>query len=407
MNNRGMILGVLRSLWRRKVRSTLMMAGVVVGVASLTLLSAIGAGTKQVTISRFKNMLGTFDTVIVQPGGAKNRGMVTVSNTDATLSFDDASAIAGQVPTIRQVVEVLNVLDGDISYSDRHETAGVFGVSPNWTDVRGDRAAAGDFFDQGDVDSLNRVAVLGADLKAKLFPSEDPIGKTIRIGNVPFVVKGVLAPRGVGPTGQTLDNLLYVPVSTASKRLFNRDYLTMVIAQLRDENQSKLAVTQIKTLLRERHHLAPGVLDNFSLSSPRAIIGQISAMGSAVGRLLNMVAMMAMILGGIVILSVMFIGIAARRREIGLRRAAGASRNAIMVQFLLEASTLSVLGAAIGIVLGVIGTQIVGMVQHLPFIVDPVAMGEALAMALVIGLVFGSLPAWRAARVDPATALRD
>ena len=143
MNTLGMASSALRSLWRRKLRSFLMMAGVLIGVASLTVLSSIGAGTSQVTMGRFKNMLGTFDTLMVQPGGAKNRGMVTVANTEASLSFDDADAIARQVPAIRQVVDVMDVLDGDISYRDRHETAGVFGVSVNWPQVRGDQDVQG------------------------------------------------------------------------------------------------------------------------------------------------------------------------------------------------------------------------------------------------------------------------
>jgi putative ABC transport system permease protein len=406
MNGSAMVLEVFRSLWRRKLRSLLMMAGVLIGVMSLTLLSSIGAGTSEVTIGRFKNMLGTFDTLIIQPGGPKNRGMVTVANTEATLSFDDADAIAREVPAIRQSVEVLNVLDGDISYRDRHETAGVFGVSVNWPEVRGDQIASGDFFDQSDAASLARTAVLGADLKAELFASEDPLGKTVLIGGVPFVVKGVLAPRGVGPTGQSLDNLLYVPVTTASKRLFNRNYLTMVIAQLKDENQSEAAKSAVTALLRQRHHLAPGVLDNFSVSSPRAVVAQISAMGSTIGRMLRVIAMLAILLGGVVILCVMFIGVAARRREIGLRRAAGASRQAIVLQFLLEAAILSGLGALIGALLGIAGVQLVGLVERLPFVMDVPTILTAVVASVLVGLIFGLLPAWRASRVDPATALR-
>lgn len=406
MNTLGMASSALRSLWRRKLRSFLMMAGVLIGVASLTVLSSIGAGTSQVTMGRFRNMLGTFDTLMVQPGGAKNRGMVTVANTEASLSFDDAEAIARQVPAIRQVVEVIDVLDGDISYRDRHETAGVFGVSVNWPQVRGDQIESGDFFDQADADSLARTAVLGADLKQKLFPSDDPLGKTIRIGGIPFVIKGVLAPRGVGPSGQSLDNLLYIPVTTASKRLFNRDYLTMVVAQLKDENQSDAAKAQITALLRQRHHLAAGVLDNFTVSSPRAVMAQISAMGSAIGNMLRLSAFLAILLGGVVILSVMFIGVGARRSEIGLRCAAGASRRAILAQFLLEAGLLSGFGALIGATLGIAGAQLVGMIEHLPLIVDLPSVAAALASSVLVGLLFGLLPAWRASRVDPAAALR-
>lgn len=407
MNGGAMIGPVLRSLSRHKLKSILMMASVLLGVASLTLLSSVGAGTTEVTLGRFRNMLGSFDTLLIQPGGAKNRGMVTVANTEATLSFDDAAAIARDVPTVRQSVEVINVLDGDISYRDRHETAGVFGVSANWPEVRGDRAVSGDFFDQGDVDSLNRIAILGADLAGKLFPSEDAVGKPIRIGGVPFVVKGVLAPRGVGPTGQTLDNLLYIPVSTASKRLFNRDYLTMVIAQLKDEKQSGLAEAQVKALLRSRHRLSAGALDNFTVSSPRAVVAQVSAMGSSIGTMVNMSAWVAILLGGVVILSVMFLGVAGRRREIGVRRAAGATQRAIATQFLLEAAMLSGVGALAGALLGILGAQITGIVEQLPFVIDIPTIALAVIVSVLVGLLFGLVPALRAGRVDPALALRE
>jgi putative ABC transport system permease protein len=397
---------VLLAISRRKIRAALMMLGVILGVVALTVLASIGESTRQVTMSRFKNMLGTFDTLVIRPGGGKSRGMVSVVDTPATLTFADADAISAEVPAVRSVVQVENVLSADVGYRDRHETPGVFGVSANWAEVRGDQLEEGDFIDAADVASQARVVVLGAALKARLFPDEDPLGKTIRIGQAPFTVKGVLEPRGVAPTGASLDNLLFTPVSTAAKRLFNRDYLTMIVAQLRDERQSDAALVQVRSLLRARHRLALGALDDFTVTSPKAVMGQISAFGSELERLLRIAALLAMLLGGVVITVVMLISVSARRREIGLRRAVGATRRAILLQFLGEALVVSALGGAAGAAIGIGGVELVCSLEKLPVVLDPGSIGLALAVSVGLGLVFGAAPAVRAARVDPIAALR-
>ena len=224
---------IARTLSRNKIRAILMMAGVMIGIASLTILTSIGESTRRETMKRFKNMLGTFDTVIIRPGAAKNRGMVSLANVDPTLRFDDADAIA-QMSDVKQVAQIQDALDIDVKYRDRDETPAIFGVSSNWLELRGDEVVGGTFFSDEDVRSMERVAVLGAEARTRLFPEEDPIGKTIRIGAVPFTVRGVMAARGAGPAGGSLDNLIFIPVTTASKRLFNRDFLTMLIVQLKD-----------------------------------------------------------------------------------------------------------------------------------------------------------------------------
>ena len=234
MNLLRLLRSVARTLTRSKVRAILMMAGVTIGIASLTILTSIGESTRRETMKRFKNMLGTFDTVIIRPGSSKNRGMVTLTNVVPTLKFDDAVAIASQIPEVRQVAQLQNAFDIDVKYQDRSGTPAIFGVSSNWLELRGDEVAQGEFFSEDDCRSLSRVAILGADAQKQLFPDEDPIGKTIRIGDVPFVVRGVMVARGAGPAGGSLDNLIFIPVTTASKRLFNRDFLTMLIAQLND-----------------------------------------------------------------------------------------------------------------------------------------------------------------------------
>ena len=398
---------IVRTLVRNKVRAMLMMTGVTIGIASLTILTSIGESTRRETMKRFKNMLGTFDTVIIRPGSSKNRGMVSLTNVEPSLKFEDATAIATQVPEIRQLAQVQNALEIDVKYRDRSGTPAIFGVSSNWLELRGDEVAEGEFFSEDDVRSLARVAILGADTQKQLFPDEDSIGKTIRIGDVPFIVRGVMVARGAGPAGGSLDNLIFIPVTTASKRLFNRDFLTMLIAQLKDPDQGQLAIEHIQALLRARHHLAPGALDDFNVTNPRAVMAQVTTMGSTIRKLLLIVAVLATGVGGIVIMSVTLIGVSERRKEIGVRRAVGASRNAILAQFLVEAVLLSFAGGMVGIALGIGGTQVVSRLQRLPFLLQPEAVLAATLLSIGLGLLFGVYPAWRAAMTTPIDALRD
>ena len=398
---------IVRTLSRNKIQALLMMAGVTIGIASLTILASIGESTRRETMKRFKNMLGTFDTIIIRPGSSKNRGMVSLTNVEPSLRFEDASAIAAQVPEVRQLALVQNALDIDVKYRDRTGTPAIFGVSSNWLELRGDEVAEGEFFSEDDVRSLARVAILGADAEKLLFPDEDPIGKTVRIGDVPFIVRGVVVARGAGPAGGSLDNLIFIPVTTASKRLFNRDFLTMLIAQLKDPDQGQSAIEHIQALLRARHHLAPGALDDFNLTNPRAVMAQVTTMGSTVRKLLLIVAVLATGIGGIVIMSITLIGVSERRKEIGVRRAVGASRNAILVQFLLEAVLLSFAGGVVGIAIGIGGTQLVSRLQHLPFLLQPEGVLTATLLSIGLGLLFGVYPAWKAAMTNPIDALRD
>ncbi|MGH9709528.1 MAG: ABC transporter permease [Candidatus Acidiferrales bacterium] len=357
-------------------------------------------------MKRFKNMLGTFDTVMIRPGAGKTRGMVSLTNVPPTLKFGDADAIAAEIPEVKQVAQLQNAFDVDVKYRDRTDSPAIFGVSANWLDLRGDDVSEGDFITQDDVKSLARVAVLGSDVLHVLFPNEDPVGKTIRIGDVPFQVKGVLASRGAGPGGGSLDDLILIPVTTASKRLFNRDFLTMLIAQLRDPEKSNAAVSKITALLRQRHHIAASALDDFTITNPQAVMSQVTQMNSTLSTILRGVAIIAMLIGGAVIMSLMLISVSERRREIGLRRSIGASRQDILVQFILEALLISVLGGIIGISLGLGGANLVAWIQKLPPIFALNAIGAAAVLSVGLGLVFGLYPAWKAAHVDPVLALR-
>jgi putative ABC transport system permease protein len=396
----------MRNMRRYPLRTTLMMLGVVVGIASLTILSSIGEATKRETMQRFKNMIGTFDTIIVRPGGGRSRGMPTLVNVPPTLRFEDANAIARELPEIRAVAEMQTAFDVDSKYRAHAASPVVIGVSPNWLELRSDEVQDGVFFTEEQNASLARVAVIGTDVRTALFPDEDPLGKTFRIADVPFQVIGLLKSRGAGPAGGSLDNLVLIPVNSAARRLFNRDYLTMLIAQVKDPERSSEATEKVTALLRERHHIQPPALDDFTITNPAATMAQVTRASSTLTKILTGVAAMALLIGGVVIMSLMSIAVSERRKEIGVRRSVGAARGDIVAQFLFEAILVASTGGIAGAALGWSGMQLVTRMQKLPQILVWRPFATAILLSSVIGVVFGIYPAWKASRLDPIQALR-
>jgi putative ABC transport system permease protein len=395
-----------RSMRRYRLRTTLMMLGVVVGIASLAVLTSIGEATKRETMQRFKNMIGTFDTIMVRPGGGRSRGMPTLVNVPPTLRFEDANAIAGELPEIRAVAKMQTAFDVDVKYSDHAASPAVIGVSPNWLELRSEEVADGAFFTEEQNASLARVAVIGTEVRTTLFPDEDPLGKTFRIADTPFQVIGLLKSRGAGPAGGSLDNLVLIPVNTASRRLFNRDFLTMVIAQVKDPDRSTEATDRVTVLLRDRHHIQPPALDDFTITNPAATMAQVTRASSTLTKILTGVTVMALLIGGVVIMSLMSIAVSERRKEIGVRRSVGAARGDIVLQFLFEATFVALVGGIVGVVIGWGGMQFATQMQKLPQILVWRPFATAIVLSIIIGMVFGIYPAWKASRVDPIQALR-
>lgn len=382
-----------------------MLLGVAVGIASLVAMASVGEATRQETLRQFKRMMGTFDQINIEPGGASSRGMPSLTSVEPTLKFGDADAIAG-LPNIRRVAPEQTAFNVDVQARDKTSTTSIWGVSAGWMEIRGDDVTLGRGISIEDVESLARVAVIGEDVVQDLFPGENPIGKTIRIAEVPFTVQGVLVPRGAGPGGSSLDNLLLMPISTASRRLFNRDYLTTITVQLQDPDQYEAAIAAITALLRERHAIAPPATDNFTVSTPRVALARVQEVGGTLSSVLAGIAAIATLIGGIVIMSLMLIAVSERRREIGLRRAVGATQGDILRQFLVEATLISILGGIVGVLSGMAGAVVAAHQQHLPPAFPWSAIAGAVVLAMLIGVVFGLQPAWRAAKVDPIQALR-
>lgn len=399
-------LEAARTMNRYRMRTLLMMLGILVGISSLAVLTAIGEGTRRETMRRFKNMVGTFDTIIVRPGGGSFRGMPTLVNVPPTLKFEDARAIASQLPEVKAVAKVQTAFDVDVKYRDRSASPAVFGVSATWLALRSEEVADGTFFVDEQDNALSRVAIIGADVRKDLFPDEDPLQKTIRIGEVPFQVIGLLASRGAGPAGGSLDNIVLIPINTASRRLFNRDFLTMLLVQIKNSERGGRAAEKVASLLRERHHIQPPALDDFTVTNPTATMAQVTRAGSTLSKILTGVAVMALLIGGIVIMSLMSIAVSERRREIGVRRSVGASRGDIVFQFLLEAALVSVAGGFVGVVLGWGGMQIATRILRLPQVLVWQPFVMSILLSLAVGIAFGIFPAWSAAKTDPIKALR-
>ncbi|MBT8442969.1 MAG: ABC transporter permease [Gammaproteobacteria bacterium] len=391
---------------RNPLRAFFMMLGVAIGIASLTAMSTMGESTKQETMRQFKNMVGNYDLINIEPGASATRGMPSLTTVEPTLKFGDSGAILEQVNGVKQVADVQNAFDLDVKYRDRTTASAVYGITANWLEMHSYFIDFGSILTDEDIASVARVAVIGPDIQRDLFGTEDPIGKQIRIGNVPFQVKGVLVTRGAGPGGSSLDGIAFIPVTTASKRLFNRDYLTTITVELEDPLNPDPVIDEISAVLRERHGIIPSGEDDFGFVNPRATAEQVAEVDSTLRRVLTGVSVIATIIGGTVIMSLMLIAVSERRREIGVRRAMGATRQDIMQQFLIEAALASLLGGVIGTLLGVGGSVVAVLRQDMP----PVLVWNMIALAVMlsigVGLIFGLQPAWKAANTDPIDALR-
>ncbi|HMD02794.1 MAG TPA: ABC transporter permease [Candidatus Baltobacteraceae bacterium] len=401
MNLKSTLRTAFGALLRNRARSLLTMLGVVIGVAAVIVTVAIGAGAR-VSVQQQINSLGS-NLIIVLPGSVTQSGARTGSGGASTLTPQDAIAVAA-LPHVTAVTPVVTLRTQVVGGGHNWQTS-ISGVAPTYTYVRQWALAEGIFFSDADIASAAKVCVLGQTVVTNLFPNIDPVGQTVLIKNVPFTVVGTLAARGQSGVGQDQDDTVVVPYSSALQRLTGGTFVNELMVSGDDPADTSAVQTEIATLLEARHNTAGGQ-DDFIVRNLADIASAASASATVMEYLLASVAAVSLVVGGIGIMNIMLVSVTERTREIGLRMAVGAPGSAILAQFLIEAVALSLIGGAIGIVLGFAGTYLIALVAKWPTVVAPESVALAVVFSAIVGAFFGYYPALKASRLNPIDALR-
>jgi putative ABC transport system permease protein len=392
----------LRSIARNKMRSALTMLGLVFGVGCVIVVNGIGNGASM-SIQANINSLGA-NFIMVFPG-AVTAGGARIFSAQSSLTEDDATAIKAECPSVAYVSPGLRT-GGTVVAGENNWSTEIFGSDVDWPFIRSWNLASGSFFSESEVKSSAKVAVLGNSVKQNLFPDSDPLGAVIRIKNVPFKVVGVLEKKGGSTMGNDQDDQIVVPYTTVMKRLSGNNRLGMVQVSAKSPDAIQGAMSEMKALLRQRHRLGPGQDDDFMMRSQEEIAATAAESTRTLSTLLAWVAAVSLVVGGIGIMNIMLVSVTERTREIGIRMAIGAKSRHVLAQFLLEAVTLSIVGGAIGVALGIGASRGVAKLLGWSVFVNPSWIVLSFGISALIGIVFGFYPAWKAAALDPIEALR-
>jgi putative ABC transport system permease protein len=397
----------LKSIARNKLRSFLTALGVIFGVACVIVAVAIGAGVAA-SVSEMINSLGS-NFIMIMPG-ASTQGGARIFTGSSSLTEEDAVAIVRECPAVAYVSPQIRtagqVVAGELNWSTQ-----VFGVGIDWPNIRAWAVKDGSFFTDGDVRAGAKVAVLGTTVAENLFPNGDAIGSSMRIKNVPFKVIGVLEKKGGNMMGSDQDDVIIAPYTTVQKRLQGQGQgqsgrIGMIIASAASADQVQDAMDQIDALLRQRHRIAPGGDSDFMMRSQEEIAQANAQQVKMMRNLLLGIAIVSLAVGGIGIMNIMLVSVTERTREIGIRMAIGARGRHVLMQFLFEAVTLSVLGGLLGVLFGIGIAKLIEKVAKWPIVVSPMAILVAFGVAATVGIFFGFYPARKASRLDPIDALR-
>jgi putative ABC transport system permease protein len=397
----------LRALHRNKMRSGLTTLGIVIGVAAVIAMVSIGRGAN-VAVQRQIASLGT-NLLMVIPGATTSGGARSGWGGMSTLTVRDGEAIRSDAPAVQDVTWFKRSI-AQVVYGDANWSTSVQGTTESYSNVRQWTVAKGSFFTQRDDATANRVAVLGQTVVDNLFgPGEDPIDATIRVKDVPFRVIGVLARKGQTTWGQDQDDVVVVPFGTAERRVLGTEILgsvDMIFVTAISQNDIVTAEEQVTELLRERHRIQPGQDDDFTVRDLNEMAQASASASQVMTRLLLAVASISLLVGGIGIMNILLVSVTERTREIGIRMAVGAKSRHILLQFLVEAITLSLVGGIGGVLLGVATARLVSTLAGWPTLISPGAVVGSLLFSGAVGVFFGFYPARKAARLDPIAALR-
>ena len=398
------ILIALEGLKSNKLRSILTMLGIIIGVGAVIAMVSIGLGVQQ-KVQNSISSLGS-NLLIVMPGSNAPPGTVRLAaGSNITLTNQDAKAISKQVAGISYVLPAVSS-QYQVIYGNQNWKTSVQGTTPDFLTVRNYGVSAGSFFSHSDDTSRARVAVLGQTVATNLFGAASPVGKTIRINQAPFRVVGVLSTKGQSSMGQDQDDLILIPLSTAQDRLMGITYLNNISIQAKNADVINKVQEDVTTLLRSRHHLAAGVENDFTVRNMTALMATMTETTGTITVLLGNIAAISLLVGGIGIMNIMLVSVTERTREIGIRKALGATFRNVLLQFIIEAVAISVTGGLFGIAVGIIGARVISWVAGWNTIVAWWAIVGAFGVSVLIGLFFGVYPARKAALLDPIEALR-
>ena len=392
-----------KTMGRHKLRTFFMMIGIVVGMLALTLILSLGSGSEKKMMDNIRRMFSA-DNVLIGAGGGMMmgpRGGVTT-----TLTLQDIEELAEEIPNIVMWDPMQMDFGKEVRYKDKSVELRILGHSPNAETLWNRGVVSGSFFTEADMKQSARVALIGQTAARELFGDADPNGEQIRIGMIPFRIKGVLEPMGIDPHGMDKDNEIYAPITTVMRRLMNVDYIMSAKIQLSDMGKMNETVELVTEILREKHHLAENEPNDFYLLTPVQVQEMVSGMNQVFKVFLPLIAGLSLLVGGIVISVLMLMSVNERVAEIGLRKAVGARSKDILGQFLVESAVVTFVGGLIGLLLGFAGVMAMTVMMELPSVFSWSALGIGLGASIGIGLGAGVIPARKAADLDPVEALR-
>jgi putative ABC transport system permease protein len=410
MNFLATLLIALKALRINKLRSSLTMLGIIIGVAAVIIMIAVGGGARAQVEAQIKS-LGA-NLMMVFSASPSFTGARSAAGSTHTVSEDDAYAIARELPEYIAGAAPALRGSGQVVAGNSNWSTSFYGVTPDYFDVREWSIAEGRFFEPAEINGAAKVAIIGQTVATNLFGDASPIDQTIRIRTVPLTVIGLLASKGQSPGGSDLDDVILLPITTARNRVLGATSLAKsrsvgsIQIKLLDGADSKEAEERVRELLRQRHRLQPGQDDDFTLRNMTEILQTREESSRVMALLLASVASVSLLVGGIGIMNIMLVSVTERTREIGLRRAVGARSRDILQQFLIEAITLASIGGLIGVLLGMGGAQLIARLAGWPIELSLSAILLAVSFAAVIGIFFGFYPARKAARMSPIEALR-
>ena len=394
----------VKALLRNKTRSALSMLGIVIGIAAVIAVVNLGEGLKQSTANQLSDM-GT-NLIMVMRANQRRGGVSMGSSNVQSLKVRDAEMIAKNAKNITMVSPVVNS-GGQVVNGSKNWSGTVYGGSTDYLQIRKYEIATGVNFTEEDVKKYAKVGLIGQTIVENLFgENEDPIGKTIRVGNMPFKVIGTLKEKGENAMGMDQDDIIIMPYSTVQKRMLGINFIHQIVCSAASEDVADAAVEEIETLLRASHKIADGAADDFEVRTQQELLEMMTSMTGMITTVLIAIALISLLVGCIGIMNIMYVTVTERTKEIGLRMSIGAKNSAILLQFLTESIILSLIGGVLGLVLGVALSYVVDLIMSLPFIVNVLWMIISFVSCAVLGLIAGFFPALKASRTDPINALR-